>query len=153
MKETKRIVTNRRARYDYELLERYEAGIVLKGTEVKSLREGKVSISESYAQINENEEIYIHDMHISPYKDGTYANHDPKRPRKLLLNKSEIKKIAGKTIPQGITVVPTKMYFNEKGIAKLEIAIARGKRSYDKREKIREEEDEKRMRRVTSKFR
>lgn len=152
MSETKRIVTNRKARRDYEILDRYEAGIVLKGTEVKSLREGKVSIAESYADVDGNEEIYIYDMHISPYQDGTYVNHKPKRPRKLLLNKREIKKIAGRIRQRGITVVPTKMYFNERGIAKLEIALARGKKLYDKRDQIREREDQKRMRQTLREF-
>lgn len=146
MSENKRIMTNRKARYEYQLLDRYEAGIVLKGTEVKSIRDGKVSISESYAKVDENEEIYIYDMHISQYKDGTHSNHETKRPRKLLLNKREIRKIAGKTRPKGTTVVPTKIYFNERGIAKLEIAVAMGKQFYDKREKIREREDKKRLR-------
>lgn len=148
MSEIKRIITNRKARHEYELLDRYKAGIVLKGTEVKSIRDSKVSIAESYAKVDENEEIYIYDMHISPYKDGTYTNHEPKRPRKLLLNKREIKKIAGKTRQTRMTVIPTKMYFNERGIAKLEIALARGKRLYDKREKIREREDQKRIRQI-----
>jgi len=153
MSEIKRIVTNRKARHEYELLGRYEAGIVLKGTEVKSIRENRVNISESYAKVDENGEIYIYDMHISPYKDGTYSNHEPKRPRKLLLNKREIKRIADRTRQKGITVIPTKMYFNERGIAKMEIALARGKQLYDKREQLREHEDQEQMRQTLKRLR
>ena len=134
--ETKKIIENRKARHDYHLLERYEAGIVLQGTEVKSLRSGKVNIRDSYARV-ENGEIFLYDLHISPYDHGNRENHDPKRPRKLLLHKREIQKLYGKTQQGGFTIVPTRMYFS-RGIAKVEIALARGKGEYDKREAIKE---------------
>ncbi|HIE26955.1 TPA: SsrA-binding protein SmpB [Candidatus Poribacteria bacterium] len=135
---TKKIIENRRARYDYNLLERYEAGIVLQGTEVKSLRAGKVSIRDSFARV-EGDEIFLYDLHISPYDHGNRENHDPKRPRKLLLHKREIKKLYNSTQQSGFTIVPTRMYFS-RGIAKVEIALATGKREYDKREAIKARE-------------
>ena len=135
---TKKIVENRKARHDYHLLERYEAGIVLQGTEVKSLRAGKVNIRDSFARVEGNE-IFLYDLHISPYDHGNRENHDPKRPRQLLLHKKEIKKLYNGTLQPGFTIVPTRMYFS-KGRAKLEIALATGKREYDKREAIKERE-------------
>jgi len=132
----KKIIENRKARHDYHLLERYEAGIVLQGTEVKSLRVGKVEIRDSYARVADGE-IFLYDLHISPYDHGNLANHEPKRPRKLLLHKREIKKLDNGAQQSGFTIVPTRMYFS-KGIAKVEISLARGKNEYDKREAIRE---------------
>jgi len=135
---TKKIVENRKARHDYHLLERYEAGIVLQGTEVKSLRAGKVNIRDSFARVEGNE-IFLYDLHISPYDHGNRENHDPKRPRKLLLHEKEIKKLYNSTLQAGFTIVPTQMYFS-KGRAKVEIALATGKHEYDKREAIKERE-------------
>jgi len=135
---TKKIVENRKARHDYHLLERYEAGLVLQGTEVKSLRAGKVTIRDSFARVEGNE-IFLYDLHISPYDHGNRENHDPKRPRKLLLHKKEIKKLYNSTLQAGFTIVPTQMYFS-KGRAKVEIALATGKHEYDKREAIKERE-------------
>ena len=135
---TKKIVENRKARHDYHLLERYEAGIVLQGTEVKSLRAGNVTIRDSFARVEGNE-IFLYDLHISPYDHGNRENHDPKRPRKLLLHKKEIKKLYNSTLQAGFTIVPTRMYFS-KGRAKVELALATGKREYDKREAIKERE-------------
>ena len=135
---TKKIVENRKARHDYHLLERYEAGIVLQGTEVKSLRAGKVTIRDSFARVEGNE-IFLYDLHISPYDHGNRENHDPKRPRKLLLHEKEIKKLYNSTLQAGFTIVPTQMYFS-KGRAKVEIALATGKHEYDKREAIKERE-------------
>jgi len=134
--ETKKIIENRKARHDYHLLERYEAGIVLQGTEVKSLRAGKVNIKDSFAKV-EGDEIFLYDLHISPYDHGNRENHDPKRPRKLLLHKNEIKKLYNGTQQAGFTIVPTRMYFS-KGIAKVEIALAKGKHEYDRREEMKE---------------
>jgi SsrA-binding protein len=131
-------VENRKARHDYHLLERYEAGLVLQGTEVKSLRAGKVNIRDSFARVEGNE-IFLYDLHISPYDHGNRENHDPKRPRKLLLHKKEIKKLYNGMLQAGFTIVPTQMYFS-KGRAKVEIALATGKREYDKREAIKERE-------------
>tara|TARA_Y100000590_G_C15705613_1_gene1008460 strand:+ start:579 stop:1049 length:471 start_codon:yes stop_codon:yes gene_type:complete len=126
------ISNNRKARYNYFFKEFYEAGIVLKGSEVKSLRNGKINISESYAFDN-NGEIFLINSYIPSYKESSYNDHDPKRNRKLLLNKREINKLLGRINREGFTLVPTKMYF-KKGKAKVEIAVAKGKKHYDKRE-------------------
>ena len=125
------ISNNRKARFNYFFNEFFEAGIVLKGSEVKSLRDGKANISESYA-IDEQGEIFLVNSHIPSYKESSYNNHDPKRNRKLLLNKREINKLIGKVNREGYTLIPTKLYF-KKGKAKIEIAVAKGKREYDKR--------------------
>lgn len=135
-KRTVKIVANnKKARHDYFIEDIYEAGIVLTGTEIKSVREGKVSIKESYAKL-QNEELILLGMNISPYKQGNRFNVDPVRPRKLLLHKREIRKLIGLTTQKGMTLVPLKMYINEKGLAKIEIAVARGKKNYDKREDL-----------------
>lgn len=133
------IATNKKAHFLYYLLERFEAGIELKGTEVKSLRERKVSLNESYARVVDGE-VFLLDMNVSPYEPASRNNHPPKRARKLLLHKREIKRIAGKTSERGLTIVPVSLYFKE-GIAKVEIAIAKGKSKYDKREDLKERED------------
>ena len=126
------ISNNRKARFNYFFSEFFEAGIALKGSEVKSLRDGKANISESYA-IDEQGEIFLINSHIPSYKESSYNNHDPKRNRKLLLNKREINKLIGKVNREGYTLIPTKLYF-KKGKAKVEIAVAKGKRQYDKRQ-------------------
>ena len=125
------ISNNRKARFNYFFKEFFEAGIVLKGSEVKSLRDGKANISESYA-FDENGEIYLVNSHIPSYKESSYNNHDPKRNRKLLLKKREINKLIGRINREGFTLIPTKLYF-KKGKAKVEIAVAKGKKQYDKR--------------------
>ena len=126
------ICNNRKARFNYFFSEFFEAGIALKGSEVKSLRDGKANISESYA-IDEQGEIFLVNSHIPSYKESSYNNHDPKRNRKLLLNKREINKLMGRVNREGYTLIPTKLYF-KKGKAKIEIAVAKGKREYDKRQ-------------------
>ena len=125
------ISLNRKARFNYFFKEFYEAGIVLKGSEVKSLRDGKANISESYA-FDSKGEIYLVNSHIPSYKESSYNNHNPKRNRKLLLNKREINKLLGRINIEGLTLIPTKLYF-KKGKAKVEIAVAKGKKQYDKR--------------------
>ena len=125
------ISNNRKARFNYSFKEFFEAGIVLKGSEVKSLRDGKANISESYA-FDEQGELYLVNSHIPSYKESSYNNHDPKRNRKLLLNKREINKLIGRINREGYTLIPTKLYFR-KGKAKVEIAVAKGKKQYDKR--------------------
>ena len=125
------ISNNRKARFNYFFKEFFEAGIVLKGSEVKSLRDGKANISESYA-FDEQGELYLVNSHIPSYKESSYNNHDPKRNRKLLLNKREINKLIGRINREGYTLIPTKLYFR-KGKAKVEIAVAKGKKQYDKR--------------------
>ena len=126
------ISNNRKARFNYFFSEFFEAGIALKGSEVKSLRDGKANISESYA-LDEHGEIFLVNSHIPSYKESSYNNHDPKRNRKLLLNKREINKLIGRINREGFTLIPTKLYFR-KGKAKVEIAVAKGKKQYDKRE-------------------
>ena len=125
------VSNNRKARFNYFYTEFFEAGIALKGSEVKSLRDGKANISESYA-FDEKGEIYMVNSHIPSYKESSYNNHDPKRNRKLLLNKREINKLIGRINKEGFTLIPTKLYF-KKGKAKVEIAVAKGKKQYDKR--------------------
>ena len=128
-------VSNRRARRDYEILETYEAGIALVGTEVKSLREGRASLQDAYAKV-EDGEVWLHQMHISPYERGGRFNHEPKRPRKLLLHSYEIRKLIGRTQERGLTLVPLRVYFNDRGIAKVELALAKGRKLYDRRREI-----------------
>ncbi|NLL61613.1 MAG: SsrA-binding protein SmpB [Candidatus Atribacteria bacterium] len=130
------ITVNRKARHDYHILETYEAGLVLRGTEVKSIRNSQVSIKESYAQFK-GEELFIVDMHIAPYKFGNRFNLEPKRDRKLLLNKRELGRIKGNIDTKGVTVIPLRLYFKN-GYAKLEIALAKGKKLYDKRRDLTE---------------
>jgi len=132
------VATNRRARHEYEILETLEAGLVLRGTEVKSLRAGLVNFKDSYATVR-NGEVWFLGCHISPYSHGTDANHDPERDRKLLLHEREIKRLSGKIAERGLTLVPLKLYF-KKGRAKLEIGLARGKKLHDKRSALRERE-------------
>lgn len=134
-REKKMVANNKKARHDYFIEEVYEAGIVLTGTEIKSVRQGKVSIKESYAKI-ENGEMIVYGMNISPYEQGNRYNVDPLRPRKLLLHKQEIRKLIGYTTIKGLTLVPLNMYINTEGRAKMELAVARGKKNYDKRDDI-----------------
>ena len=134
----RQIATNRRARHEYEILETVEAGLVLRGTEVKSLREGLVNFKDSYASFR-NGEGWLLGCHISPYSHGTDANHDPERDRKLLLHKREIARLGGKISERGLTLVPLRLYFKD-GRAKVEIGLARGKKLHDKRAALRERE-------------
>ena len=135
---TKLIADNRRARHDYELLDRVEAGIVLTGTEVKSLREGRASLVDGYAAVKDGE-VWLHNVHIPEYTQGTWTNHEPRRTRKLLLHRDQIRKLNAKTQESGLTVIPLALYFKD-GYAKVEIGVARGKKSYDKRHSIAERE-------------
>lgn len=136
-------ILNKKARYDYELLDKYEAGIVLTGTEIKSIRNGQANLKDSYAVVK-NGEVFLINMHISAYKEGNIFNHDETRTRKLLLHKSEINKINDKISIKGLTLVPVKLYF-EKGKAKIELAVARGKHTYDKKETIKQRDLEREM--------
>lgn len=129
------VADNRKARHDYEIVETFEAGIVLTGSEIKSVRAGRVNLRGSYAKVY-NDEVYLYDAHISPYEQsGIYFNHEPTRPRKLLLHRREISRIDGLIRQKGMTLVPLKMYFKGRR-AKIELGVARGKKSYDKREDI-----------------
>ncbi|HHH54493.1 MAG TPA: SsrA-binding protein SmpB [Bacteroidetes bacterium] len=133
-------IKNKKASFEYHLLQTFESGIVLSGTEVKSIREGKANINEAYCHFDKNGELWIKNMHISEYKLGTYYNHETKRDRKLLLKKSELKKLQRKVNEKGLTIVPTKVYFNERGLVKIEIALAQGKRAFDKRHSIKDKD-------------
>jgi len=132
--KVKVITTNRKARYEYHIVQTYEAGIVLQGTEVKSLREGKINLVDSYALIKDGE-VWLMSAHISEYSQGNINNHEPTRDRKLLLNKSEIRKLTSKVQEKGLTLIPLSLYFKN-GKVKVELAVAKGKKVYDKRESI-----------------
>ncbi len=133
------IAQNRKARHDYDILETYEAGIVLQGSEIKSVRDGRVNLKDSYAKVRDGE-LWLYDMHISPYDKASYFNHDPLRPRKLLLHRKEINRLMGKVQERGLTLIPLKIYINDRGWAKVELALARGRKLHDKRKKIIERE-------------
>lgn len=138
--------TNRKAKFQYEIIEKYEAGIVLLGTEVKSLRESKVNIQDAYGKFIDDE-LWLINSHISEYKYGNINNHDPLRKRKLLLNRRELRKIKSKLQEKGLTIIPTKIYFKN-SYAKVEIALAKGKKLYDKRETIKKREIERKLKRI-----
>jgi len=132
-------IKNRKAEFEYFLLSKYTAGLVLTGTEIKSIRAGKANIQDAYCSF-EKGELWVYNMHISQYTNGSYNNHEAKRDRKLLLNKREIKKLLIKLNERGFTIIPTLLFINENGYAKLDIALARGKKKYDKRESIKEKD-------------
>lgn len=140
-------IKNKRATFDYELIEKFNAGIVLVGTEIKAIREGKAGLVDSYCYIVNNE-LWIKNMHVAEYFYGSYNNHATRRERKLLLNRKEIKKIDRKTKESGLTIVPVRLFMNEKGIVKLQIALAKGKKQYDKRQSLREKDDKRGMDRM-----
>jgi SsrA-binding protein len=140
------VANNRKARHDYHILERFEAGIVLRGTEVKSLRSGMANLNDAFASV-EHGEVILQNVHIAPYVQGNRWNLPEQRPRKLLLHQSEIKRLIGAVTRKGFTIIPLKMYFNEKGIAKVEIALARGKKIIDRREDIKARDIERETRR------
>jgi len=139
------VTTNRKARHEYIILDTYEAGIVLKGTEVKSLRQGNANLTDGYVELR-NGELWLHGMHVSPYEHGSYANVDPVRDRKLLLHKNEIRKLVIKTNEKGLTLIPLKVYF-KKNHAKVLLGVCRGKKAYDKRHDIARRDAERDLRR------
>ena len=143
-RQKKLVANNKKARHDYFVDEVYEAGIVLTGTEFKSIRAGKVSIKESYAKV-EKAEVFVYGMNISPYEQGNRFNVDPLRPRKLLLHKQEIRKLIGYTTQKGMTLVPLNMYINEDGRCKMELGVCRGKKNYDKRDDIAKKDAARKM--------
>ncbi len=132
-------IRNKRASYEYEFIDKYVAGIMLKGTEIKSIREGKVNLQDGYC-VFLKDELFAKNIHISPYKQGTHFNHEPTRERKLLLNKRELLKLKQKSEEKGLSIIPIKLFTNARGLAKLEIALARGKKLYDKRQSIKEKD-------------
>ncbi len=137
-------IRNRQAGFEYFIEDKYDAGMVLTGTEIKSLREGKASFNDSFCIIH-NGEMFIRSLHIASYSHGTSSNHDPVRERKLLLNKRELRKIAARIKEKGITVVPLRIFFSEKGLAKIQIGLGKGKKLYDKRETIRQRDNQREM--------
>ncbi|MGD0338251.1 MAG: SsrA-binding protein SmpB [Bacteroidota bacterium] len=141
----KTVITNRKARHEFFILESYEAGIVLKGTEVKSLRHGDGNLNDAYAMLI-NAEVWLLNMHISPYEQGNINNHEPRRERKLLLTKKEIRRLIGRTTEKGLTLIPLRVYFKNCR-AKVEIGLAKGKKTYDKREDLKRREHEREMER------
>ncbi len=144
MRQKKIIANNKKARHDYFIEEVYEAGMALTGTEIKSIRQGRLNLKESYAKVEGNE-VFVYGMHISPYEQGNRFNVDPLRPRKLLLHRQEIRKLIGYTTQKGLTLVPLTVYINEKGLAKMELAVARGKKLFDKREDIQKRDQERKI--------
>jgi SsrA-binding protein len=129
-------IVNRRASFEYQFLDKYTAGIMLMGTEIKSIREGKVNMQDGYCVLH-NGELYLHNVHISTYTEGTHYNHEPMRTRKLLVNKSELKRLEKGVQEQGVTIIPIRVFISDRGFAKVEIALARGKKLHDKREDIK----------------
>jgi SsrA-binding protein len=140
-------IKNKKARFEFEFIDTMIAGIMLKGTEIKSIREGKASLQEAYCYFK-NEELFIKAMNITPYAEATHFNHDPVRERKLLLNKREIEKWQSKLEEKGLTIVPVRLFLNDKGLAKVEIALAKGKKIYDKRDSIKERDNKRELDRL-----
>ncbi len=144
-------ILNKRAKFDYEILDKYSAGIVLTGTEIKSIRLGKASIAESFCEFN-NHELFLINATIEEYLYGTHYNHKAKSERKLLLNRKELKKLEKDSDNKGLTIVPLRLFTNEKGLAKIEIALCRGKKNYDKRESLKEKDTQRDLDRVKKRF-
>jgi SsrA-binding protein len=140
-------IRNRQASYEFELLDKYVAGLVLTGTEIKSIREGKANLQDGYCYFN-NGELFVKGINITPYAQGTHYNHEAQRERKLLLKRAELKKLERKSEEKGLTLVPVRLFINERGYAKLEIALARGKKLHDKRESIKEKDIKREMNRI-----
>ena len=137
-------IKNRKASFEYSFIDKYEAGIQLSGTEIKSIREGEANIADAFCNFS-NDELFIRNMHVGLYKEGTYNNHEPKRDRKLLLHRKELKKLSGKLKDKGLTIIPLRLFIAESGYAKLEIALAKGKKSYDKREDLKTKDAKREM--------
>jgi SsrA-binding protein len=140
-------IKNKKATFNYEILDKLIAGIVLKGTEIKSIRNGKANLNEAFCAIINNE-LFIKGMHISPYEFGTHENHEPKAERKLLLNKKELKKWHTKTQEKGLTIVPLRLFITDKGYAKIEIGLAKGKKTHDKREALKKKDSDRELARI-----
>lgn len=146
-------IKNKKAKFEYEILDKYTAGIVLTGTEIKSIRSSKASISESFCEFNERGELFVINMTVEEYAYGNYYNHRPKAERKLLLNKRELKKLLKDSEAKGLTIVPLRLFINDKGYAKVDIALARGKKLYDKRESIKDRDNKRDLDRIKKNFR
>jgi len=145
-------IKNKKARFEYELLDKFTAGIVLGGTEIKSIRESKASISESFCEFNDRGELFIINMQIDEYSHGSHYNHKPKAERKLLLNKQELKKLKKEVTASGLTIIPLNLFLNERGLAKINIALAKGKKLYDKRETMKDRDNKRDLDRIKKGF-
>ena len=145
-------ILNKKAKFEYELLDKYTAGIVLTGTEIKSIRMSKASIAESFCEFNDSGELFVVNMYIEEYLHGSHYNHKPRSSRKLLLNKRELKKLEKEVKNTGLTIVPTRLFINEKGLAKLDISLARGKKLYDKRETLKDRDNKRRLDQIKKSF-
>jgi len=145
-------IKNKRAKFDYEILDKYTAGIVLGGTEIKSIRLGKASLSQSFCEFNETGELFVVNMQIDEYSHGGHYNHKPKAERKLLLNKKELRKLQKEVNTSGNTIVPINLFLNDKGLAKINIGLAKGKKEYDKRETIKDRDNKKNLSRIKKNF-
>lgn len=145
-------ILNKKVRFEYDILDKYTAGIVLSGTEIKSIRQSKASISESFCEFNEHSELFVINMTIEEYAWGTHYNHRPKASRKLLLNKRELKKLEKEVKNVGLTIVPLRLFINDRGFAKLDIALAKGKKLYDKRETIKDRDNKRHLNRIKKAF-
>jgi SsrA-binding protein len=145
-------IKNKRARFEYELMDTFTAGLVLSGTEIKSIRLSKASISESFCEFNEQGELFIINMQIDEYSHGSHYNHKPKAERKLLLNRQELKKLEKEVKTSGCTIIPLNLFLNDRGLAKINIALAKGKKLYDKRETIKDRDNKRQLDRIKKKF-
>ncbi|AIM61457.1 MULTISPECIES: SsrA-binding protein SmpB [Cellulophaga] len=145
-------IKNKRARFEYELIDTYTAGLVLSGTEIKSIREGKASITESFCEFNDRNELFIINMQVDEYSHGSHYNHQPKASRKLLLNRGELKKLEKEVKNTGLTIVPLNMFLNDKGLAKINIALAKGKKLHDKRDSIKDRDNKRNLDRIKKSF-
>ncbi|HET8838738.1 MAG TPA: SsrA-binding protein SmpB [Flavobacteriaceae bacterium] len=152
MQQNKIDIKNRKARFQYEILDKYTAGIKLVGTEIKSIREGKAGIAESFCEFNEKGELFVINMDIQEYSHATHFNHQPKSERKLLLNKKELKKLWKEVRNTGLTIVPLRLFINERGLAKMQIALAKGKKLHDKRETIKDRENKRKLDRIKKEY-
>lgn len=145
-------IKNKKARFEYEILDKYTAGIVLAGTEIKSIRQGKASITESFCEFNDSGELFIINMQIDEYSHASHFNHKPKAERKLLLNKRELTKLQKEVASSGLTIIPLNLFLNERGLAKMNIALAKGKKLYDKRETIKDRENKRDLDRIKKSY-
>ncbi|NDV44065.1 SsrA-binding protein SmpB [Flagellimonas sediminis] len=145
-------IKNKRARFDYEILDTYTAGIVLGGTEIKSIRLGKANLSQSFCEFNDNGELFVVNMQVDEYSHGSYYNHKPKAERKLLLNKRELKKLRKEVTTSGLTIIPLNLFINDRGLAKVNIGLAKGKKLYDKRDTIKDRDTKRNLDRVKKSF-
>ncbi|RLJ64262.1 SsrA-binding protein [Lacinutrix venerupis] len=145
-------ILNKKAKFQYEILDKYTAGIVLTGTEIKSIRDSKASIAESFCEFNEQSELFVINMTIQEYVYGNYYNHAPKAERKLLLNRKELKKLEKEVANSGLTIIPLRLFINERGFAKLDIVLAKGKKLYDKRETIKDRDNKRDLARIKKDF-